>query len=457
MNHFIHPNTTLREHAREVPVREAYDVIICGGGPAGTAAALAAARQGASALVIEGKGCLGGVWTAGVLSWIVDAGHKEGVMGELVRLLDQEKLRTVNQDNTYGHAFDPERMKRLLERLCLEAGVRIRLHTMIVDGVVDDAGRVTHVITESKSGREAWPAKVFVDCSGEGDFAARCGCGFEMGHPETGKTQPFSLLGILAGPSLTEVEPYLSGWKKEGETLGHDYQRARKGKARIRVELEEAGIHPSYGKPSLFPIHDGLYMFMANHEYGVSAISADDITAATLRARAEVHEMIDALRARGGAWQNVRLVATGEQIGLREGRRIHGLYRVTLQDLLEGASHEDGICRVHAPIDVHSTDRAHGDGHEWPGLEPGTQSLPYDIPLRALVARDRDGLFIAGRCISGDFIAHSSYRVTGDAVAMGEAAGVAAAHAAKNNISPHHLPFKQIAREIAKPVELAEA
>jgi hypothetical protein len=122
---------------------------------------------------------------------------------------------------------------------------------------------------------------------------------------------------------------------------------------------------------------------------------------------------------------------------------------VTTDDLLRGARHEDGICRVYAPIDVHSTDRAHSDGHEWSGIEPGTQSKPYDIPLRALVARDRDGLLMAGRCISGDFIAHSSYRVTGDAVALGEAAGTAAAHAAAHNLLPRDLPFEEIARQIA--------
>lgn len=418
------------EESRCVTLRGSYDVIVCGGGPAGTAAALASARSGARTLLIEAQGGLGGVWTAGLLSWIIDAGNKDGIMAELLEAIDRGQLRTINQRETYGHAFDPEMMKRLLERLCLEAGVTIRLHTLVVGARVED-NRVTHVLTESKSGREAWGATAFVDASGEGDFAAQCGCGFDFGHPQTGRAQPFSLLGLLTGPTLDEMRGYLSGWL--------DGKRAHEGKANLLADLERAGFSPSYAHPTLMPIHCGLYMLMANHEYAASALNADDISRATLQARAELHGMVDGLRSLGGTWRNVRLVASGEQIGLREGRRIHGLYTVTLQDMIEGVRHDDSVCRVNFGLDVHSTDPATSKTGDASVHGQSLKTQPYDIPLRALIARDVDGLLMAGRCISGDFLAHSSYRVTGNSVALGEAAGRTAAHAIQQGLSPRAL------------------
>ena len=173
----------------------------------------------------------------------------------------------------------------------------------------------------------------------------------------------------------------------------------------------------------------------ANHEYGYSGLDAGQVTQATLHARGEVHRIINALRALGGAWAGIRIVATADHIGVREGRRIHGAYTVTAEDLLSGRRHPDAVCTVNFPVDVHATSQAHGAGY---GNE-GTRSRPYDIPLRALIARDVDNLLMAGRCISGDFLAHASYRVTGNAVPLGEAAGRLAAQAALAGRSPAEL------------------
>jgi len=140
-----------------------------------------------------------------------------------------------------------------------------------------------------------------------------------------------------------------------------------------------------------------------------------------------------------------------EHIGVREGRRIHGRYTVSTQDLVDGARHEDAVCRVTFGVDVHSPDPGKTKAIE----RTGVRAKPYDIPYRALVAKDADGLLMAGRCISGDFLAHSSYRVTGNAVAMGEAAGVAAALAAKSGRLPHEIPWAEIAaaRQTIAPVK----
>ena len=215
----------------------------------------------------------------------------------------------------------------------------------------------------------------------------------------------------------------------------------REAKERLNAEMDRAGVPPSYTRPVLLRVRDDLFALLANHEYGVSATDADELTAATLRARAEVHQIINGLRSLGGPWRNLHLVATGSQIGVREGRRIHGRYLVSKEDLINGARHEDAVCRVTFGIDVHSTDPEQNK-HYSP--ENRTRTQPYDIPLRALIAKDIDGLLLAGRCISGDFWAHSSYRVTGNAVAMGQAAGVTAALAAKTVRLPHEVPWPEV-------------
>ena len=421
----------ITEPAREIPVVEDADVIVAGAGPAGVSAALAAARRGARTVLIETHGCLGGVWTAGSLCWILDHGNKRGIMAELKDELGMRAARPANKQGEFGNAFDPEVMKVMLEELCLEDGVRVHLHTRVV-AARRDGRRLTHLITESKSGRQAMKGRVFVDCSGDGDLAAQAGCAFEIGHPETGATQPFSMLCMLTGIDAEEIREF---YREPGEPWAPPKQR-------LKAAMEKGGHSPSYASPSLFRVRDDLFLLMANHEYGVSAIDEPQVTEATMRARAEYHRMIDGLRNLGGPWRGIHIVATSEQIGTREGRRILGRYTVTQEDLREGKRHEDAVCRVTFPIDVHATDPSKGKSIE---ARP-FRSQPYDIPLRALIAKDVDGLMMAGRCISGDFIAHSSYRVTGNAVGLGEAAGTTAAVAATSKRSVQDIRIDEIRR-----------
>ncbi|MDF1814388.1 MAG: FAD-dependent oxidoreductase [Verrucomicrobiales bacterium] len=417
------------EGGRNIPLRDSSDVIVCGGGPAGFTAALAAARRGANVTLIEVNGTIGGVWTSGLLSWILDAVNKKGIMEEITGEL---KTRGMGRRVESAWVYDAEQLKMLLEEMLVEAGVKIRLHTRVVGAVADDSNRLTAILTESKSGREAWTAKNFIDCTGDGDLAAQAGCEFEFGRPADGVTQPFSMMGILSGVSTDEIAAFIRG-QCEPRKLGNP-------KKNFLTELRSAGIDPSYGGPTIFEIREGLYAMMANHQYNVSAINADDVSKATIEGRKEVHAIVNALKKKGGIWQDLHLNTTSEQIGTREGRRIMGRYYMTGEDLRTGAQFEDNICDVTFPIDVHATD---------PKVTKAIESKPfrsknYQIPLRALFARDVDGLLVAGRCISGDFIAHSSYRVTGNAVAMGEAAGVAAAIAVQENALPHEVPFEAL-------------
>jgi hypothetical protein len=180
---------------------------------------------------------------------------------------------------------------------------------------------------------------------------------------------------------------------------------------------------------------------MANHEYGINATDSAQVTEATLRARGEVHQIVRGLRKLGGPWDGIQIAATPEQIGIRDGRRIRGRYVVTANDLVRGTEQDDGVVRAAFPVDIHALTADENKKAAYGNA--GVKVKPYDIPLRALIARDVDGLMMAGRCISGDFIAHASYRVTGNAVAMGEAAGAVAALAAIGKKRPHEITWAE--------------
>ncbi|EIP98274.1 FAD binding protein [Opitutaceae bacterium TAV1] len=451
------------EPSRSIPVVADADVIVCGGGPAGVAAALSAARSGARVVLIELQGCLGGVWTAGLLGFIIDGNAEAGVMADILRRIaawqdgrgPQFCDRPVSAERPRrGVSYSAETMKVALEDLCASAGVRVRLHTRVVAALNDAQGRLTTVITESKNGREAWRARVFVDCTGDGDLAAQAGCAFAFGRddpeprtagPRTGQTQAMTLMGLVTGPDYGQVQHFVTG------RVFNNGQ----GKDALVAEFGRAGFALSYSRPTLFHIHDRLYALMANHAYGYSGIDADDLTAATLASRAEVFSAVRALRRLGGVWAHLELVATGNHIGVREGRRIAGLMTVTREDLINGARYPDAVTHVTFPVDVHATARSPGNGSQGAAANgysnEGVHARPYDIPFGALVARDVDGLLLAGRCISGDFIAHASYRVTGYSVELGEAAGRAAAWCARRGVSPHKVAWRQIVAEDDPP------
>ncbi len=415
----------LLEMQRHIPVAGRSQILVCGAGPAGIGAAIAAARAGAQTQLIEVAGCLGGVWTAGLLTKILDGNNKTGIMQELLTAL-QARGDTVAKQ-TGGTVYDPELCKLILEEMCVEAGVKIQLHTRLVGAVKDQHNRLVAIVTESKSGREAWAADRFIDCSGDGDLAAQAGCNFDIGIGTDCECQPMSMLALLTGVSPHDIPQFIR-------------ENGVENKARFLQYMQAAGINPSYNAPTLRHLHSGIYSLMTNHEYGVSAIDAGQISAATLRARKEIHEIVQGLKSIGDPWTNLSIVATAEQIGVREGRRIHGRYTVTGEDIISGRRHSDAVCRASFPFDVHNLFPDGTNPEEVKRLR-SAGAKPYDIPLGALIAADVDGLMMAGRCISGDFIAHSSYRVTGNAVPMGEAAGRASATSIAQGVMPHELTW----------------
>lgn len=383
-----------------------FDIIVCGGGTAGVAAAIAAARNGAQTLLVERNGCLGGILTQGNVSYIMDLNGKQGFALEFVKRLIEEKAAkgvAVHVD------LDPEMAKYLLEELCLEAGVTLQYYTEVT-GVVKDGARISSIQTYSKSGFENIEATMVIDTTGDGDVCALAGCQYDMGDDENGVCQPMSFNTIVGGVKLEDIKEYCI------HVPGVPYSDTPKHKT--WELLNSLGIQLSYTMPFFMPIplETDRFVFACNHEYHKNAVSVQDLTQATIEGRREVFASVRALRRLGGIWKGLKVIQSPDYIGVREGRRIHGKYTVTKEDLIEGKTCENPACHVTFNVDIHFA-----GGYKNGDVKVKSQG--YDIPMEALMAKDFDNLYMAGRCISGDFYAHASYRVMGNTLMMGESIG----------------------------------
>jgi len=390
------------------PVSLSAEVIVCGGGPAGLCAAVAAAQEGADTLLIERYGFLGGMATAGLINPFMPyytGGEQiiEGLFQQIIDRLDAAGGWSHRQDEWARDAFDPEIMKLVAQDMVEEAGVRLRLHTMVVDASSEN-GHVGQVLLASKSGLEGAEATIFIDATGDGDVAARAGVPYEQGRPEDGLTQPMTLMFRMTGVDEERMPPR--------EEINALYDQA---KAAADID------NPRENVLWFYTTRCGEIHFNTTRVVKRDGTSAADLTAAELEARRQVKQMVKFLTDKVPGFANAYLSATGTQIGVRESRRILGEYVMTAEDVLGARKFADGIVRGCYDIDIHSPS---GTGTIIKRLPAGES---YDIPYRCLCPRGFDNLLVAGRPISATHEAHSSLRVMPIAAAVGEAAGTAAA------------------------------
>ena len=242
-------NETFFEPGRSIPVRGRADVIVCGGGPAGVAAAVGAARCGVSVILLESSAMPGGIMTSGLMPNIIDAENKGGFLREMISFL-REKGAVGGHNIVY-----PETVKHFMETSLTEAGVLVRYNTLVC-ALPCEGREIAAVIAESPSGREAFTGKMIVDCTGNGTAAALAGCGFECGDPEQGQPQAASLCALCGGVPAEKIDKFL---RREKD----------KGKLHLLEQLRKAGADPSYRMPTLFQLTNHEYLLMSNHEHGV--------------------------------------------------------------------------------------------------------------------------------------------------------------------------------------------
>lgn len=397
------------------PVSGDYDVVVVGGGPAGVCAAIAAARNGAKTLLVERYGFLGGMWSAGFIIPLFDFHNKQYVVTDIIN----EVKKRGGWGGYYDIAFDFEIMKKVLDDMVTGSGCEILFHTFLAGAYVE-GDAVKGVIVQNKSGRSIIKAGCVVDCTGDGDVAALAGVPYTMGRESDNLCQPVTCMFMIGGLHFEQNHHY------------QVYEIVKKAAEASGVEFPF-----SYKRPFILqtPSHDRCVV-MWNHVRKKPPTDAQAFSEAELESRREIHAIMDFLKAYVPEFKDIELIAIAPQTGVRESRHIHGLHVLTCQECVEGTQFEDAICNVEFAMDLHIPDKNEQDNIYL--------KAPYQIPYRCLVPVNRTGLLLGGRCISGTYESNGSYRVTGDCMATGQAAGVAAALSVKMGISTHEVDAAQI-------------
>lgn len=403
-----------------LPVSRTVDTLVVGGGPAGIAAAIASARSGARTLLVEQRGYLGGMGTAALVPAFCPYtdGEKPIIRGIGLQLL--EKMKTSASESfaeAYGEQLDwvpidVEVLKRVYDDAVLESGAELLFHTIVPQVVVEN-GRIEGVLAANKSGLSLLKATSYIDATGDADLAAMAGVPFLKGG-EAGELQPGTMCYLLAGADRREFEEYM---KESGDT----------GQIPLAVQkAQQAGDLPEGRKKvSGFAwISSSVVGVNFGHVFGIDGTKAEDLTYGAIEGRKVVARQIEFLKKYVPGFRHIHLVHTGDQIGIRETRRIQGDYTLTAEDFLEARSFEDDIARNAYYIDIHLANAA---GKMTITHLPKGKS--HGVPFRVMLPQNVDNLIVAGRSVSSDRAVQGSLRVMPNCFAMGEAAGAAAAYA----------------------------
>lgn len=431
----------IREAPRDIPVLETRDVVVLGGGPAGIAAAVAAARAGASTLLVERYGFLGGMATAGGVTNF--CGLYANVYGEQTRvvrgvaddlLARLERLDGLNAPHmVFGkilaRAFDISAFKIAADDLVVSSGAGILFHAQATAVSATTPGKIDAVILETKSGRVAVEARYFIDCTGDADVAAWSCAPFELDVSAGGMMYPSTMYRVGGVDPVRAGEAWRTIPKLMDEAVARGIRFPRKG-AIVRPQKQ-----PSEWRANITQLknEDGT---------AVNGVDARSLSRGEIEGRRQVRETFEFLRSVPG-FEHAYLTEIAPQVGIRETRRILGDYVLTEADILDCASFEDTIGVNGWPVENHVA----GDvDWRWPRI-PESRGFNH-LPFRMMLPANIENLLVAGRCASMTHLGQSAARVTGPCLAMGEAAGSAAALAARSGDTTRMLDMTLLQRHL---------
>ncbi|MBU0611441.1 MAG: FAD-dependent oxidoreductase [Armatimonadetes bacterium] len=426
---------TVREAAREVPVIADVEVCVLGGGTTGVCAAVAAARSGASVLLVEHYGFLGGMATSSmVLIWHSFYGmdHQTKVIGGLpdeivARLRAMDGIYNAKEDDTSHWVIDADKTRFVLDDFVLAEGVKLLLHSKVV-GAIRDGRRIVAALVESKSGRGAIRARTFIEATGDGDLIRFAGGQTEVGDREGGCQAPSLCFRIR---NVDQSQTGLDQVQARLYALTMDYN---------------GGKYPPLLWGARWPGTDD-FMLAGTRVLDVNSADALSLTRAEVEGRYQLRWFLREARKLPG-WEQAELVAMGVQIGLRESHRILAEHQLTREEVLAGVRFPDAIGQGTYPVDIHNP-RGPGivfeqlDGlrreikgdrtmiqDRWDGAAPDAPTLGtlcYQIPYGSLIPLDFDNVLVGGRCCGATHGAAGAIRVMVNCMQTGQAAGLAAA------------------------------
>lgn len=432
-----------------------YDVIVAGAGITGIVAAVTAAREGAHTLLVEGSSVLGGLVTGGRLTkptGVINGGVYQELIDRAAASGGADREIRQSYWGTYTGVFDAEAMQRVVIETVEEAGVEVLLRAQVTD-VLKDGARVRGLVVQTKSGTKVILAGAVVDASGDGDIAALAGAEFMLGRPSDGLTQPltsyFRVLNVNFPALVQDCQAHPEDmWEvvlpEKAGSRNEDYALVffATGFTQRIEKAKQAGFNWIVPKD-----HITLKAGLIPGEVNVNATrfhgnGLDDrvLSRAEIEIRKQSYCVFDFLRQYVGGFENAIFLEVAPKLGIRETRRIVGDYVLTEADVRGEARFPDAIGWANAPIDIHE-----------PGGEKGVMIAVgegYGVPYRCLLPQGVDGLLMAGRCISVDDVAFGSTRNTPVCASTGQAAGVAAAYAARLNTVPRAVPVDVIQKTL---------
>ena len=447
---------------KQTVCKKRYDVIVAGGGTAGFMAAVAAARTGAKTLVIERFNHLCGTAVYGLpfLGIISGSGKvvNHGLVHELHERLMQSSASNVMQRGTYWNTpenpnsyefgltpFDPEQLKYIAQQMVLESGGEILFYSMITD-VVMEGNKVKSVIVANKSGKMTVSAKIFIDATGDADLVHYANGEFIKKE----RFQNCSIISRIGNVNLEKFEKEMElGANVEGKGKWHT--RILKGKTDKGAEhlVHMAGHLKPYDDKSkrvtftAVSNRDGEIFLNATRTVGLDGTNIWDISKGEVNERKNTMELFNALKKNVKGFENAVLLNTSP-LGIRETRNIVGEYIITENDVTKAVSFKDGVANGAYPIDIHDPK---GGSTQFTFIENGGF---FNVPFRAMLPKDIEGVIVAGRSISATQKAQGSIRIMGCVLSQGEAAGTAAGICVKKNCSPKLLPTQELRNQLIK-------
>lgn len=424
-----------------IPIASEVDVLVIGGGASGIAAAIAAAKGGARTMLVEQRGFLGGMGTVALVPAFCPFTDKRkpiirGLGLELMERMKQAcypEFREEYEEMLDWVPIDPEVLKRVYDDAILESGVTPLFHTFVYDVVLsEDQRTVEGVIVVNKTGRSFIPCRYIIDCSGDGDIAALAGVPFQKGGEE-GELQPGSMCYLLANVDRPRFNRFL---QESGDT----------GQLHKTVERAiEDGALPEGRKSisGLAWVSDYLVGVNFGHVFGIDGTLAEDLTRGAIEGRRTAERQLRFFRRYVPGFEHAHMVASGEQLGIRETRRIEGDYILTVDDFLAARSFPDDIARNAYYIDIHLANSK--SEMTFNHLPPG---VSHGVPYRIMLPVGIDNLWVAGRCVSSDRAVQGSLRVMPNCFSMGQAAGTAATLALQGGAGSRGISVAELQRRL---------